>query len=190
MADKDNLIVQPTDQIEYRWREGILLIDDPRVKAVAGFVPEDFSFKDGLALAGIRINAPPGMPFVIPGERYAVIGLVSLDGKALNESADIILSAMSTSFNSGLAIDPIRMSADTEYALGLARSITNRGGLPVLTSRVGLTLRADWLSGRRYRMMDYNDRILEEGTATGQTLTIPPGKPVYLVRITRDDIGE
>ena len=181
---KDEQIAAPTNQIAYRWHEGLLVIDAPQVKTVVGKVPSNFDFDDGFGLRDITIAVPDGMPFATPGERYAGIGLASTDGRSLSSSRHIQLSAMSTSFNSNFAVDLEKMQKDTAYAHGLARSITHKGTVPVLFARVGLKLRADWLTGRRYRMIDYNGKILSEGTIRHGELTIPSNLPVYLTLIT------
>ncbi len=72
----------------------------------------------------------------------------------------------------------------THEFFGLARSITHKGTVPVQFARVGLKLRADWLTDRHYRMIDYNDNILSEGTIQHGELTIPSNLPVYLTLIT------
>ncbi len=179
-------VVKPTDQIAYRWREGIMVIDDPRAKVLVGFVPRNFEFRDGLSLRRIHVNTPEGMPFVIPGERYVGFGIVSLDGEPLDRSTKLLVSAVNTSFNSGFKLDLAKMAQDTAYAHGLARAIADRGNAPVVIGRVGLTLQADWLRGRHYRMIDYNNNVLAQGVLTRPRLTIPDDLPVYMTELSRD----
>ncbi len=178
-------VVTPTYQITYRWQEGIMVIDDPRAKVLVGFVPRSFTFQDGLSLRRIHVNTPEGMPFVIPGERYIAFGTVSEDGKPLAQSSSILISALSTSFNQGFAMDLEKMQKDTRYAYGLRDSITNWGEGPMLVARVGVTLQADWLRGRHYRMIDYNNNDLSASTLTTARLPIPHDLPIYMVEITR-----
>ncbi len=178
-------VVRPTDQITYRWQEGIMVIDDPRAKVLVGFVPRSFKFNDGLSLRRIHVNTPEGMPFVIPGERYVAFGIVSLDEQPLAESTSILVSVVNTSFPEGFTMDLEKMAQDTRYAYGLRDSITSWGDNPVLVGRVGMVLEADWLAGRRYRMIDYNNNVLVEGTLTNPRLIIPDDLPVYIVQITR-----
>jgi len=177
-------VVKPTAQITYRWQDGIMIIDDPRAKILVGFVPRSFEFKDGLSLRRINVSSPDGMPFVIPGERYVGFGIVSLDGEPLDRSARLLVSAANTSFNSGFELDLAKMAQDTAYAYGLARAIVDGGNAPVVIGRVGLTLQADWLAGRSYRMLDYNNNVLAEGTLTRPRLTIPADLPVHITEIT------
>ncbi|OHE72709.1 MAG: hypothetical protein A2007_01695 [Verrucomicrobia bacterium GWC2_42_7] len=183
-ADQTN-VVSPTRQISYRWKEGILVIDDSHAKVLAGFVPENFSFEDGLRLEHISINTPKGMPFVIENERYATFGLVSQDGKSLDKSAKILISLANTSFNESFEIDLKKFAKDKTYALGLARAITNDGRLPVLVGRVRMTIKATWLKGRSYRMVDYNANVLKKGNCKVGSLTIPNDLPIYLIEISK-----
>jgi hypothetical protein len=178
-------VIQPTKQISYRWHEGVMVIDDAKVKALIGFVPENYVFKDGLRLSGITINTPEGMPFVIKGERYAGIAIASLDGKSLSNSRRILVSVANTSFNSGFKMDLENMAVDTDYAWGLTRSVTAPGRLPVITGRVGVTLKAKWMAGYSFRMLDYNNNTLSKGVCLNGELHIPSTLPVYLVEITR-----
>ena len=162
-----------------------MVIDDSRAKVLVGFVPRSFNFDDGLSLRRIHVNTPEGMPFVIPGERYVAFGIVSLDGRPLDQSGEVLISTANTSFNQGFELDLENMAKDTEHLYGLARSIINRGTAPVVVGRVGLTLQADWLRGRHYRMIDYNNNVLAEGTLTRPRLTIPDDLPVYMTEISR-----
>lgn len=178
-------VVKPTDQISYRYREGIMVIDDPRAKVLVGFVPKTYTFKNGLRLKNISVNTPKGMPFAIKGERYIGFGIVSLDGQPLDKSGRILVSAVNTSFNSGFAMNLKKMAGDKAYAYGLSRSIINAGKLPVLVGRVGVTLQAAWLKGRSYRMIDYNNNVVKKGVCETPALTIPSDLPVYLTEITK-----
>ena len=49
----------------------------------------------------------------------------------------------------------------------------------------GKALQADWLRGRHYRMIDYNNNVLAEGTLANPRLTIPDDLPVYITEISR-----
>jgi hypothetical protein len=180
-------ILKPTRQIEYRWKDKLLVINDAHAKAVIGFLPSDsFEFPDdGLRLRDISICIPKNMPFVIKDERYVAFGMVSLDGKPLKESAHILVSAINTSFNSGMTIDLEKLAADKAYAYGLARSITSGGSFPILSGRVGMTLQADWLEGRSFRMTDYNGNVLGSGECQGGAIRIPEELPVYMLEISK-----
>ena len=82
-------------------------------------------------------------------------------------------------------IDLKTMAKDNAYAHGMARSITNHGGMPVLVGRVGLTITAPWLKGRSYRMIDYNENVVKEGICETTALSIPNDMPVYLIKIAK-----
>jgi hypothetical protein len=176
----------PTRQITYRPKEGTLVFDDAHMKAVVGFGGEQQKFTDGVTFRDIRVINPPKMPFAIEGERYIGIGMASLDGRPLAQARTILVSAMSTSANSGLTIDVARMQQDKDYCFGLARSITSPGSLPVLVARVAVTIDAPWLTGRKYRMLDFNHRTIAAGTIAGGQLAIPADKPAYLIEILND----
>jgi hypothetical protein len=179
-------VVEPTRDIAYRWRDGILTIDEPHAKCLVGFAPAEYGFRNGVTFRGIRVETPADMPYAIPGECYVAIGMVALDGRPLARSGQILVSAINTSFNKGFTIDLEKMTKDTDYAHGLGRSITSHGGLPVLEGRVSLTLEAPWLAGRRYRMIDYNRQVLAAGVVTGRSLFLPADCPFHTIGITRE----
>ncbi len=177
-------VVSPTSQITYFWKKGFMQIDDPRAKAVVGFLPKNYHFSSGVKINGIKINNPPGMPFVIRGERYGSIAIVSCDGKPLQESCEILISSSSSSFNSGFELDLKKIVEDKQYAFGLANSIINDGGLPVLTARLGFELEADWLKGRAFKMFDYNGDLISEGRISTSKLRVPDDMAVFKTIIT------
>ncbi|HJN14457.1 MAG TPA: hypothetical protein QGH10_03145 [Armatimonadota bacterium] len=181
-------VIQPTDQIAYRWEDGLLVIDDPRVKVLTGFAQQRYDFADGLSLRNMHVETPDEMPLVIPGERYVAIAIGSRDGLPLKRSGDVLVSVANTSWNSGFELDLENMAGDTDYANGLARSIVNHGKIPVLVGRVGVDIHAKWLTGRSYRMEDYNGDVLAEGILREPRLAIPSDLPVHAITISRPQV--
>jgi len=57
---------------------------------------------------------------------------------------------------------------------------------PDATLCVGATLRARPIAGMKYRMIDFNERVLAEGTVGADgLLKVPAGKPVWLTDLER-----
>lgn len=175
-TDKFTDVVQPTTEITYRWKEGTLIIEAPRVLMLAGFVPDHFRFAGGEALDNISVKSPAGSAaFASEGERYVCIGVCTRDGKPLVESRDIVLTAVSTSCNSGFKFDVDKFNAAQKERnhppLSAAVSI-DAGQLPVLVSRVGCTLKADWLKGMTVRRKDFSLNCYREDKIETNWLTI------------------
>jgi hypothetical protein len=56
----------------------------------------------------------------------------------------------------------------------------------VLVTRVGATVTAKSLAGMKYRMIDFNERVLVEGTIGDDgVLRVPADQPVWLTELTR-----
>jgi hypothetical protein len=49
---------------------------------------------------------------------------------------------------------------------------------------VGVTLKAPWLRGRSYRMIDFNGREVAGGVIERDELLIPSDRPVYLTELS------
>lgn len=180
---RDAEVIKPTSQIEYHWKQGYMVINDHCAKALVGFLPEEFVFDRTLKLESIHVHNPDNMPFVIDKERYAAIGFVSLDNQPLERSTSIMASLVSTSFNSGFEMDLERFAQDTEYGLGLGRSITKSGYVPVLTARVGMVVKAPWLKGKKCTFRDFDRQIIQQKVCQTELLEIPSSIPVYLLEI-------
>ena len=84
-------------------------------------------------------------------------------------------------------------SASPEYATGTSiapkadgRLEMNWGQPPVLVTRVGATVVAKTIAGMRYRMIDFNEKVLLDGVvAANGELNIPAHLPVWVTELTR-----
>jgi len=181
-------IVKPTSEITYRWKEGTLVVEAPRVLMLAGFVPDHFDFASGESLTGILVKSPPGSAFASERERYVCIGVCSRDGKPLAESRDIVMTAVSTSCNSGFKFDVEKFDAAQKVRnhppLSAAVSI-DAGQLPVLVSRVGCTFKADWLKGMTVRRKDFSLNCYREEKLETDSLSISEDEPLFILELTR-----
>lgn len=72
---------------------------------------------------------------------------------------------------------------DTEYGLGLGRSITKQGFVPVLTARVGVVMKAPWLKGKKCTFRDFDRQIVRQEVCQTESLEIPTSLPLYLLEI-------
>lgn len=182
-------VIKPTDQIALDWHTGYLQFDTPSAKAVAGFLPEQWSFADGVALENITVHHPKGQSYVIPGERFAAIAVAAEDGKPLAGSGRITLTAVSTSFNAGFQIreDLMTPTRTTGLSWGAPYKdlFTYRSGTgqdrPVLVSRVGLTLRGKFLRGKTWTLYDWHLKVLGTGAVSGDAFVLSADRPVSFV---------
>jgi hypothetical protein len=175
--------MRPTPEIEWDWRRSHLKLDAPTAAAYTGFFAQHggpLRFSSGLALDNISIHNPPDAPYPVgPDENFFSFGAVALDGKPLEESASIEISLVSTSFNTGAHYNPENVARGKQW------EGAKQGTAPVLVSRVGGTLRGDWLDGMRYRFLDWHLNEIATGVVKGSSLDIPNNIPVFLIRLEK-----
>jgi hypothetical protein len=172
--------VRPSPDVAYDWQRGFVLMDAPGVAAYTGFLgqygSETVRFKNGVELRNVVHQSPKSSPFPAGAERYTSFTLASEDGQSLGKCKEAVLALVSSSFNTGLKLD---RKPDGKWDL-------NAGGLPVLVTRVGATVVAKELAGMRYRMIDFNERVLASGrVGKDGVLGIPASLPVWLTELQR-----
>jgi hypothetical protein len=180
-------VCRPTPEITYRWKQGMLIIESPRVRMLAGFVPQSFTFDGHETLKDIQLNIPPGTPYVREGERYICFAVCTQDNKPLESSSDIVAMAVSTSWNSGFKFDPDKFDAAEKVRphapLSAAKSM-DPGGLPVLVTRVGWTLDAPWLAGMTVRRNDFSLQTYRTDHLSGPSLHVNADEPLFFMNLT------
>ena len=172
--------LKPSPHVEYDHQRGHVKMDAPGVAAYTGFLgqygAEAIRFANGVELRNVRHADPPGTPFPSGSERFTSFTLASEDGRPLGTCRRAVLALVASSFNTGFAVKP---KAGGGYKVDWGRQ-------PVLVTRVGAAIGARALAGMRYRMIDFNERVLAEGTvAADGELRIPADKPVWLTELTR-----
>jgi hypothetical protein len=189
--------VKPNHAITYDWQRAFLKIDAPGAASYTGFFGEyghdAVTFEHDVRFTDISVNNPYGMAYhVTEDERYVSITLASCDGLPLHQSRHAVISAVSTSFNTGYTLDltrsnPGRQSEGPQD--GPLREFfgawTIGGKAPTLVARVGVTVHAPAIDGMTYIMSDFQRRTLAEGAITDGKLTIPAELPVFLVELKR-----
>ncbi|MBC8039737.1 MAG: hypothetical protein H7Y06_04275 [Opitutaceae bacterium] len=182
MTDRFGLI-RSTSEIEWDWHRSHLKMDAPGAAAYTGFYAQhggSVQFQNDLTLTDITVLNPPNAPYpVTEKELFIAFGIVSKDGKPLNESNQVELSLVSTSFKTGANYKADNVIKGTPLAGGVS------GTAPVLVTRAGGTLRAPWLSGMKYRLLDWHLNVIGEGKIAGDTLTIPADQKVFQIELTR-----
>jgi hypothetical protein len=181
-------VCRPTPEITYRWKQGQLIIESPRVRVIAGFVPEAHTFECGEKLEGISVGIPEGTPYVREGERYVCFALCSQDDKPLAESGDIVAMAVSTSWNTGFKLNTDKYDAElkaTQHGpISAARSL-EWGSLPVLVTRVGWTLQAPWLAGLTAERHDFSLETYRTDQLKNPSLTVDADEPLFFIHLKR-----
>jgi len=85
--------MRPTDQIEYDWQKGHLLLDAPSAAVYTGFFAQyggPVTFSTGVTLDQVSIINDPGIAYPMSNdEKYIAFSLVAQDGKPLAESSSI-----------------------------------------------------------------------------------------------------
>jgi len=122
---------------------------------------------------------------VTKDEMYVKVSLVSADGKPLATAGKLLLSAVSTSFNTGYKLKlPEKIGPETLRPFGGA-DMASSGDKPVLVARVGVTVTAPEIDGMTYEMKDFHLRTIAKGAVRGGKLVIPDDKAVFVVELTR-----
>lgn len=168
--------------VEFDYHRGHLIFDAPGVAGYTGFLGQYGSdvvrFRNGVELRGVRHVDPPNAPYPSGAEKYTVFALASEDGKPLGETRSAVLVLVSSCFNTGT-----RIASKADGTLEM-----NWGKPPVLVTRVGATVVAKTIAGMRYRMIDFNEKVLSEGVvASNGELRIPAGLPVWVTELNRSD---
>lgn len=170
--------IRPNDQIEFDYQRGHIVFDAPGAAGYTGFFgqygADALRFRNGVSLSRIEHRDPEGCPYPSRSdERFVCFTLAGEDGRPLSTCAKAVLSLVASSFNTGLRVDPA--TRRVEY-----------GTAPVLVTRVGATVAAPQLAGMRWRMIDFDEKILAEGRcAADGALTVPADLPVFLVELER-----
>lgn len=172
--------LKPSPQVEYDYQRGHVMFDAPGAAGYTGFLgqygADTVKFANGVELRDVTHADPPATPYPSGAERFTSFTLASEDGRPLAECRRAVLVLVASSFNTGLSIKP---------KAGGGHDI-NWGREPVLVTRVGATLVAKPITGMKYRMIDFNERLLAEGTvAADGTLKIPADKPVWVTELER-----
>ena len=173
--------LRPSPQIEYDYQRGHVRFDAPGVAGYTGFLgqygAETVRFGNGVELRDVKHADPPGTPYPSGAERFTSFTLASEDGKPLSVCKKAILTLVSSSFNTGLKI---ARKPDGQYDIDWGKE-------PTLVTRVSATLIAKPIAGMRYRMIDFNERVLAEGKVPPDgILRVPSDRPVWLTELTRD----
>jgi hypothetical protein len=181
-------VIKPTDQITYDWQKGYLEFDTNKGKSIVGFLPKNWSFGNDVTFSDITINHPQGQSYVIEGERYAALSFVAKDGKNLESSKNLTLTAVSTSFNEGFKVNekliPQR-TTDKPYA-GLLwgekySKLFEQKGSKVLVSRVGAVIESPVLKNKNYVEYDFNLNRIGQGKCKHGRYILNAQKPIFFV---------
>ncbi len=180
----------PTQEITFDWKKGYLVYDAPAAAAFTGFLPNaggTYKFSNGVILAGIDINNPPGIYEPITNkEGYIAFALYSEDGKSLATCRKAAVSLVSTSFNKGFALAKQDFGDCPDHPLAkTAGKRRKRGGTPVNVARVAGTVTCRAIDGMSFTAYDWNMQPINKGTVRQGVLRIPNDKPVFLIRLRR-----
>lgn len=172
--------LRASPDVEFDYQRGHVLFDAPGLASYTGFLgqygAEAVAFRNGIELRDVTHRDPPGAPFPGGAERYTSFTLASEDGRPLGECRQAVIALVSAAFNTGTKVET---QADGSLKW-------NWGAAPVLVTRVGATIHAKQIAGMRYRMIDFNERVLVEGTVGPDgMLRVPADKPVWVTELMR-----
>ncbi|MBV6647987.1 MAG: hypothetical protein KI790_21175 [Cyclobacteriaceae bacterium] len=179
----------PTEEIRYDWQRGHLTFDGPAVAMYTGFFgqygSEYIHFTNGLKIQNVSVRNPENTPYpVSPAERYVTLACVSTDRKPLIQSNEILIAAVSTSFNSGFSLSPEKLRREFAWTFKEnAGATVSTGDLPILVSRVDATIHAPFLRDMYYEVLDFHLEPIKTGNILGDSLQISGNDPVFLIRL-------
>lgn len=140
-----------------------------------------------MTLRDVSISNPPGIAYpVTPDEKYFEFTLTSTDGLPLAQAKRAIISAVSTSFNSGFQLDESKMRREFQWQQNPGAMPNGGGRAPVLVARVNATVVAPALNGMRYILRDWHMNALAQGIVKGGTLRIEAKQPVFIIELWRN----
>ncbi len=188
---------RPNDSIEYDWGQGHLKFDAPGVIGYVGFFGQrtgPVTFRSGASFTKVTVSNPPGIAYpVTPDENYVAIMVASQDSQPLATTKRAVVSAVSTSFNTGYKLD-LTKSAKGNRRNG-PENVPPRiwkgawpedpGTGPAIVARVGVTITAPEIAGMAYTLRDWQMRDIGQGTVTDGVLTIPSDKPIFVIELRR-----
>ena len=183
--------VRPTDEITYDWHRGYLLFDAPAVAMYTGFFAQygspSVAFKNGVVVRDIVIHNAPGIAYPVKDdEKYVEVTVVSADGLPLARCTSAVVSAASTSFNTGFKLDESKLRGEFVWCQEQNRGATvSVGQAPVLVARVGATIELPMLKGMGYVERDWNMEKIGEGRLTDGVLRISADKKIFYIELKR-----
>jgi len=189
--------VRPNEQIEYDWSQGHLRFDAPGVIGYTGFYGQrkgPVTFSNGASFSNVTVVNPPGIAYpVTPDEGYVAIMVTSQDGKPLAQAKQVLVSAMSTSFNSHYKLD-LTKGTGGNHGEGpkdggpqewFGAYAINAGKEPVLVARVGVTITCKDIDGMAYTMRDWQMKEIGRGVISDGVLNIPADQPIFVIELRR-----
>lgn len=175
-GEKDQLLfgtrLDLKNGLKWNWKDGLLEIDRPNLKAVVGFLEKaSYTWSDGITVSGLE-------------EPFVAISLSSMDGEPLVRSKRMRLSALSHAYNEGMRtmikqVSMVAGVADPFWQRSVKVTETKEDGLtiengsgPLVIRRVKLELSLPELAGRTATLRDWSlNTIAQRDAATGLTLT-------------------
>jgi len=113
--DENGVVTSITGQIQLDYKQGVLLVNSPKAQAAAGFL----SNVSPITLSNVRITT---------GNEYSSVYVVSLDGRDLTQSGNILVQAATTARPYGFETKPVRWKSKNESFEGF--EITKLGSNP------------------------------------------------------------
>ncbi len=181
--------VKPTDQLTFDWRKGSLVMASTAAAVYTGFLGlsggDSIRFGNGVDVTKVQVVNPPDAPYpVTPEENYVSIAISSSDGLPLAECRTAVISAVSTSMNTGVKVSRDPKGPDRPGHVWAGLLVENTGTQSV--SRVACTITAPALAGMRYRMRDWLWNVVASGAIPADgVLAVSGTLPVFLIELER-----
>ncbi|MBC8039736.1 MAG: hypothetical protein H7Y06_04270, partial [Opitutaceae bacterium] len=179
--------IRPTNEIAFDWQRSHLVMDAPSAVSYTGFYAQHggpVRFANGITLDNVSVANPEGMVYPVgENEKFIAFGAVAQDGLPLDKSRHVLVSLVSTSFNTGYQINEDNV-ASAKKTDDIYRGMVT-GKAPVLVARVGATLTAPQFTGMKYRLLDWHMKPIGEGVVKDGLLPISATAPIFNIELTR-----
>jgi hypothetical protein len=164
--------IQMGPYMQWFWNgtDGHFRVDAPSAKMYTGFLKPFLDF-NGLRITGID-------------RTWGTISIIAEDGRPLEKSAGILVTAVSRNRNTGMKITPERLNTKDYFQQGMAQMCGIPGDAPPIVDRIAATLRASWLKGLEYKKFNFIRKCYEQGTAD-ETFELTGDEPLFYARLTR-----
>jgi len=180
--------IRPTKEISFDWHKGNLVFDAPGAVSYTGFFGANegpVKFSNGISMDSVSVVNPEGMPYPMSEqEKYVALAIVAEDALPLAKSKKVLISLVSTSFNTGFALNEANVADGKPYE-GLVHGGDVAGKPPVLVARVSADLHVPMLDGMKYEFKDWYFKTVGSGTVKNGALRMPSDVPVFYAELTR-----
>ncbi|HEX8377923.1 MAG TPA: hypothetical protein VF602_08890 [Pedobacter sp.] len=174
---KEKVITSNTGQLHWNYNSGVCMLDAPKAKGVAGFLKKQPVVK----LSGLTITSK---------NEYAVVQVVSMDDKTIEESEKILVQVGTVYRPTGWKEAPSKVKIDNIEYDGFL--IENTGSMPWQGQEAHVSLSFEKLKVRSAHALDVNGYLTKEiqlnKSGKGWSMTFPKDALYVILNMTQPKV--